>query len=137
MGIKFAAGLLKARPFVTGEITGVFITGEESAVLVGASNNAIAAADTDIVIDVDDAVRPFLGGFGGAYLDTGGFFTLVAADGNSGELLSGYISFPGDQARPVHTEGQEVLDPAGGHAGVAAGTFYQVDYHAPSHDRCS
>jgi len=134
MRIELAAGLLEARALVAGEKAGVFIAGEEGAVLVGTDDHTVAAADAFIVIDVDNAVGAFLGGLGGADLNTGGFLALVAADGESSELLPGDIGFVSDKARPVHAQGEEMLDTAGGDAGVTAGAFCQVDDHAPSHE---
>jgi len=134
MGIELAAGLFEARALMAGEKAGVFITGEEGAVLIGADDDAVAAADAFVVIDVDDAVGAFLGGFSGANLNAGGFFALVAADGEGGEFLPGDIGFISDKARPGHAEGEEMLNTAGGNAGVTASAFCEVDDHAPSHE---
>jgi hypothetical protein len=62
------------------EVAGVFILGKESAVLVRADDHAVAAADADIVVHINNAVRPFLGGFGRADLDARGFLALIAPD---------------------------------------------------------
>ena len=108
MRIKLPAGFLKTGPLMPGEVAGIFIFGEEGAVLVGAGDDAVAAADTFIIIYIDDAVLPFLGGFGRTDIDAGGFFALVAADRDSVvSSSSGYVGFPGDQAAARSYPGAE------------------------------
>jgi hypothetical protein len=131
------SSLLEPRPPGTREVAGVFILGEKSAVLVRAGNYAVPAADANIIIHIDNAVRPFLGGFGRANFHAWCVLALIAADRKRSEFLAGHISFPGYQTRPVHPQRKKVFNPASGDAGVAASALCQIYHHTPSHQACS
>lgn len=92
--------------------------------IVGAGLHAGFAADTDAVVEFDDAVRPLIHGFGGAYSNTRGVGTMVAARDLEVTAIIGEgsrfnILYPGS----IHPERNFVFALTCCGAGMTADTF--------------
>jgi hypothetical protein len=132
--VELLALLLERGLLVAGEVAGVLVFGEEGAVLVRAGDDTVAAADTLVRVDGDDAVFALMRGLGGAGVRAGCVSALVAAHRVRAHVdAAAFVHFVGYELHPGHVERQEVLDPARRDAGMAPHALRQVDDHSPSH----
>jgi hypothetical protein len=79
VGIEYFTGFFKVGLDSTREKSLVLVFREESAVLVRAGDNAVAAADALVLVNIDNPVITPLGSPGRAYLNAGSVMALVAS----------------------------------------------------------
>src|SRR5271166_5268380 len=111
----------------------------EVSVGIGTGHHAGAAADAQIVVDVDDAVLlPLEACAGRAGVDAGRVFAMIAQH-RQRELADRRVLalLLLEDARVVDARRRAVLRLASELAAVAADAALEVDHYSPSHDACS